>query len=96
MSLTPITLVEKFLRYNLEVTRTIFFSSYQILSRLNEEKDHTDLIEHYEQIDGYFWIAFVICILVLSAISFIDKYSFGTLRQINWWTFSRILVNQCI
>ena len=93
MSLTPIVLTDKFMSL-LKFSRTIFWSSYVIMSKLNEDRDQADLTDQYILIDRYFWITFVICLLILSAISFIDKFLFSTLRQINWWTIARILVNQ--
>ena len=65
-------------------------------SKLGQGRVDTDLTDHLFKIRYSVWISLAICILILSLMSFIDKIAFKTIRQMNAWILTRLLLTQCI
>ena len=81
MSLSPLVLKEQTM--NLKMSKTIFVSSYVLMSKRIETNGLTDLTDQYSQLDSYFWMAFIASFLFCShSVPFTPRYSRPVIKPI--------------
>ena len=93
MSLTPFVRTPRFETY-IDISKTILFDAYVMMSRLSENRYESDLIDHFFKIDSNVWLTFGISLLILYVMSFVQKLTFKRLRQIDCWFIIKMILNQ--
>ena len=93
ISLTPIVQTESAINL-VKFTKTIYYSSYVILSKSNQFKVKTDLIDHAYKINVDIWLTLILCFVAIILVNYFDFNNKNMLATKVCWHFIYLIFVQ--